>query len=163
MHLLIVPGLADGPILVCSEGLSFWGGVDPNTGVVIDAHHPQHGQSLAGKVVMMPTSRGSCSGSGVLLELAMNGHAPAALIFRENENILTLAALIATRMLNCGVVVMRLSSSEYDLLANKTTARLEGKQLIADDVSIALNDLPVSDLELTQEDNADLAGHCQVI
>ncbi len=77
MAILVVPTDVEGEIAVCSEGLSFWGGVDPDTGVVIDAHHDLHGQSVAGKIVLMPTSRGSCAGSGVLLELALNGHAPA--------------------------------------------------------------------------------------
>ena len=62
------------------------------TGEIVDAHHPQHGRSLAGQVVMMPTSRGSCTGSGVLLDLALNGRAPAALVFREAEDVLTLGA-----------------------------------------------------------------------
>jgi predicted aconitase with swiveling domain len=43
----IIPGQAEGPVLACDEGLSFWGGVDPATGRVIDAHHPLHGHSLA--------------------------------------------------------------------------------------------------------------------
>ena len=55
----ILPGLAEGPVLAMAEGLSFWGGVDPETARVIDAHHPAHGAGLAGAVVMMPTSRGS--------------------------------------------------------------------------------------------------------
>ena len=82
MSRCILAGHATGPVLACDEGLSFWGGVDGASGRVIDAHHPLHGQSLAGKVLVLPTSRGSCTGSGVLLELIQNGNAPAALIFR---------------------------------------------------------------------------------
>ena len=92
---LIVAADARGKVLQCDEGLSFWGGVDPNSGKIIDAYHPQVGERLAGRIVLMPTSRGSCSGSGVLLELAMNGLAPEALVFREAEDILTLGALVA--------------------------------------------------------------------
>ena len=95
MAQIIVPAEAKGAVLASSEGLSFWGGVDPASGKVIDAHHPLCGQSLAGQILLMPTSRGSCTGSGVLLELALNGHAPAALVFRDAEDILTLGALIA--------------------------------------------------------------------
>ena len=61
---VFVESAVKGKILVFQEGLSFWGGVDPDTGVIIDAHHPDHGASVSGKVVLMPTSRGSCSGSG---------------------------------------------------------------------------------------------------
>ncbi|MEC8710804.1 MAG: DUF126 domain-containing protein, partial [Pseudomonadota bacterium] len=86
------------PVLACDEGLSFWGGVDPDTGAIIDAHHPQRGAVVSGQIVMMPTSRGSCSGSGVLLALALGGKAPAALVFREPEETLSLGALVANRL-----------------------------------------------------------------
>ena len=109
---LLVQNDATGHVVTCSEGLSFWGGVDPDTGIIIDAHHPQHGVSLAGRIVLMPSSRGSCSGSGVLLQLARNGQAPAALVFRENEDILTLGAIIAGRLFDCPVAVVRLPSTK---------------------------------------------------
>ena len=51
--LAILPGRARGPVLASPEGLSFWGGVDPATGRVIDAHHPLHGQSLAGCILAL--------------------------------------------------------------------------------------------------------------
>ena len=77
----MVPGAADGELLYSDVGLSFMGGVDPSTGRVIDTHHPLHGQSVAGKVLALPSGRGSCSGSATLFELLLNGQAPAALIF----------------------------------------------------------------------------------
>jgi len=127
----IVAAAASGPVLVCDEGLSFWGGVDPETGRVIDAHHPQHGAALAGAVVMMPTSRGSCSGSGVLLALALNGHAPAALVFREGEDVLTLGALVAAWMYDRPVAVLRLSAAEYAALAMEPSAEVTPERLTA--------------------------------
>ncbi len=54
----ILAGAAHGQVLATDEGLSFWGGVDPLSGLVIDVHHPLCGQSLAGKVLVMPTTRG---------------------------------------------------------------------------------------------------------
>ncbi len=102
--LLIAPTTAEAELVVCHDGLSFWGGVDPETGLVIDAHHSLNGICLAGKIVMMPTSRGSCSGSGVLLQLALNGRAPAALIFHEEEEVLTLGALIASKMFELSLI-----------------------------------------------------------
>ena len=64
-------GAASGDVIFLEDGLSFWGGVDPDSGTIIDTHHPACGQPVTGKVVAMPTSRGSCSGSGVLLELSL--------------------------------------------------------------------------------------------
>ena len=58
-------GAASGDVIFLETGLSFWGGVDPDSGTIIDTHHSACGQSVTGKVVAMPTSRGSCSGSGV--------------------------------------------------------------------------------------------------
>ena len=158
MAKLIVPAEVEGPILVCSEGLSFWGGVDPESGKVIDAHHDQHGQSLAGRMVMMPTSRGSCSGSGVLLALALNGCGPAALIFREDEDILTLGALIAARMFDLPVAVLQLSDSEYEAVSKTGFARLTEDRLNADGLSLSLSPLAADHLALSAEDRAMLDG-----
>ena len=155
---LVVPADVEGETAVCSEGLSFWGGVDPDTGVVIDAHHDLHGKSVAGKIVLMPTSRGSCSSSGVLLELALNGHAPAALIFREDEEILTLGAAIASRMFGKSVGVVRLPALDYTALSSVRSARIHGNLLTADGISIDLNRESDVDLELTESDRSKLNG-----
>ena len=154
----IVPGQASGPILAFSEGLSFWGGVDPATGVVIDAHHPLCGESIAGRVVMMPTSRGSCTGSGVLLELALNGHAPAALIFREAEDILTLGALIAGRMFDKPLPVLRLDAPDYDALTKEQDARITPDGLASGALSLPLEPLRTDRLELSETDRELLDG-----
>ncbi len=106
--LSIIPGCGAADVLATDRGLSFWGGVDPLTGVVIDAGHPLCGQSLAGKVLVMPTTRGSCSGNGVMLDLALNGVSPAAIVFREAEDVVTLGAMIAERMFDRKVPVLRL-------------------------------------------------------
>lgn len=55
----ILAGVARGPVLATPEPLSFWGGVDPATGKIIDVHHPLHGRSIAGAVLMMPSDRKS--------------------------------------------------------------------------------------------------------
>jgi len=65
----ILGGTANGPIIATTEALIFWGGVDPATRLIIDVHHPQHGTSITGAILLMPSSWGSCTGSGVLLDL----------------------------------------------------------------------------------------------
>ena len=106
---IIVKANVKGEIFECNEGLSFWGGVDPGTGCIIDVHHPNHGNFLSTKFILMPTSRGSCSGSGVLLQLAQNGLAPAGLIFHETEEILTLGAIVADQLFDKKVAILRVS------------------------------------------------------
>ncbi|MTI44204.1 DUF521 domain-containing protein [Roseibium hamelinense] len=125
----LIPGTAEGPVLASEIGLSFWGGVDPDNGLVIDAHHPLRGQKISGKILMLPTSRGSCSGSGVLLELIHNGHAPAALIFREPEEVLTLGALVSQKVFGAGVPVLRASPEVFARLAKAENAEVTGTHL----------------------------------
>jgi predicted aconitase/predicted aconitase with swiveling domain len=154
----LVSGTAEGPIVAMHEGLSFWGGVDPATGRVIDVHHPAWGAELAGAIVLMPTSRGSCSGSGVLLELALNGRAPAALVFAEPEDTLTLGAIVAAEMFGRTVPVVRLGPDAFQALASATTARVTPTAIEADGRRVSLAALPDDKLALHAHDRAMLAG-----
>ncbi|MEO8243337.1 MAG: aconitase family protein [bacterium] len=154
----IITGQASGQVLATDEGLSFWGGVDPLTGLVIDAHHPLCGQSLSGKVLVMPTTRGSCSGSGVTLDLALNGLAPAAFVFREVEDIVTLGAMIAGRMFDRNVPVLRLGAEEFTAVATAHKVALTDTAMIVDGRTVPLNPLPVVNLTLTPQDRAMLDG-----
>ncbi len=88
-------GAGTGPLLVTDAPLSFLGGVDPATGMVIEAGHPLHGQSIAGRVLVFPHGKGSTVGSYVLYGLARNGVAPAAIVNEEAETIIAAGALIA--------------------------------------------------------------------
>lgn len=158
MNQVIIAGEAVGNILAADEGLSFWGGVNPQNGVVQDAHHPWHKQSLANKVLMFPTTRGSCSGSGVLLELIQNGHAPVALIFKEPESILTLGVIVAMHVFNLSIPVLRLNSDDFDQVASKKRAEIKGNRILAEDMEIDLTSSSQIELELSERDQAMLEG-----
>lgn len=153
----ILAGQASGKVIATDEGLSFWGGVDPETARVIDVHHPLHGECLAGAVLMMPTSRGSCSGSGVMLDLALNGRAPAALVFSEPEDVLTLGALIAAEMFGHPVPVLRLSPGDFAALAAQGTARI-GEVIEAGDLHLPVLPPATAALDLSDADRAMLDG-----
>lgn len=154
----ILPGHASGTIVATYEGLSFWGGLDAATGKVIDAHHPLHQQGLAGKIVMMPTTRGSCTGSGVFLELALNGHAPAALIFREHEDVVTLGAMIARRMFDRPVPIIQLDADEYDAVAKADKATITDEVLTTGELTFQLLPMSECSLDLSPQDQAMLDG-----
>ncbi|QEL22356.1 DUF521 domain-containing protein [Bosea sp. F3-2] len=156
----LLPGLASGPIVVMKEPLSFWGGVDPATGTVIDVHHPSHGTSLAGAVVLMPSSRGSCSGSGVLLELALSGRSPAALIFAGPEDTLTLGAIVAAEMFGRRIPVIRLPEAAFTALSSAAEAKIAPDAVSADGgrVHIPLSAAAHGDLQLSASDRRLLAG-----
>lgn len=87
-----------GRAVVLDEPLSLWGGMDPATGVVIDAHHPQRGVSLSGRVVVMPAGRGSSSSASVLAEAVRAGAAPAAFVLGEPDLILAIGAAVAAEL-----------------------------------------------------------------
>ena len=153
----LIAGDAQGPVLACTQGLSFWGGVDPATARVIDAHHPLHGADLAGRIVLMPTSRGSCSGSGVLLDMALNHRAPAALIFCEPEDVLTLGALVAAGMFQKSLPVLRVSTQDFARLAAQPHLRITPAAIHGDGLTLPLQPQPEV-LDLTAADRAMLDG-----
>ena len=154
----ILSGSADGPIIATEEALSFWGGVDPATGVVIDVHHPLHRICLTGGILMMPSSRGSCTGSGVLLDMALTGRAPAALVFSEAEDVLTLGALIAAEMFGKSLPVLRLSRDAFKMLSQAKSARIGAGTIEADGLIIPVEPPATAALDLTEADRAMLDG-----
>ena len=83
------------PVISSDVSLSFWGGIDPETGVVIDTTHPLHGICVAGSILCLPSGRGSCTASQVLLELVLNGKAPKALVLRDRDGLICVGALVA--------------------------------------------------------------------
>src|SRR5258708_28387199 len=122
----LVHGDAHGDVLFSDVGLSFWGGVDAATGRIIDSHHPLCGAVIAGKVLALPSGRGSCSGSGVLLELILNGHAPAALVFGSQEDILPLAIIIAEEVFGLSLPAVRLAPEDFGRLGSIAHLRVHG-------------------------------------
>lgn len=154
----ILPGQASGAILACNEPISFWGGVDPATGRVIDVHHPLAGQSIAGRVLVMPGTRGSCTGSGVLLDMVLNGHAPAALVFAEPEDVVTLGAMIGAAMFDRPLPVLRLTRDAFDALAQADHATITDTVIEAEGLVIPVAPPATSELELTDADRAMLDG-----
>jgi len=109
----LVAGHASGSALVLDEPLSFWGGLDPATGVVIDTHHSQRGEVLTGRVLVMPSGRGSSSSSYVLAEAIRAGTAPAAIILRETDGIVALGAIVARELYGVAVPIMTLGEAAY--------------------------------------------------
>ena len=88
-------GRAEGEALVSPEPIGFLGGVDPETGVILDQNHPLRGQSIADKILVFPHGKGSTVGSYTILRLARNGVAPRAMINATSEAITAVGAIIA--------------------------------------------------------------------
>ena len=91
----VYKGSARGPALVSSEAVSFYGGVDPATGKVVEKGHPLEGQVITGKVLVFPTGKGSTVGSYIIYDMKKRGTAPAAIVNKEIETIIAVGAIIA--------------------------------------------------------------------
>jgi predicted aconitase with swiveling domain len=105
---VLAGGVADGPALRLDEPLSLWGGVDPGSGEIIDARHPQRGTSVSGRVLVMASVRGSSSSSSVLAEMVRAGCAPAAILLGEADLILSVGAAVAEELYGIRVPIVQL-------------------------------------------------------
>jgi predicted aconitase/predicted aconitase with swiveling domain len=164
-----VKGRASGRLVGCGLELSFWGGVDPQTGEIIDRHHSLNGRFVNDGILAIPSGRGSCSGSGVLLELLLNGHAPRGLIFARNEEILTLGVLIAEELFGKTIPVVTLKPDDFEALLSANYVQIDSNRVSAfrdkpsqclssSGVAIAQSAPLVSSVWLTEGDKAILRG-----
>ena len=91
----IKAGSGTGMALVSPDPIGFLGGVDPDTGLVVESGHPLAGQSVSGRVLVFPTGKGSTVGSYTLYRLAKNGLAPVAIVNAQSEAIVAVGAIIS--------------------------------------------------------------------
>jgi predicted aconitase with swiveling domain len=115
----IYKGTAQGETLVTSLGISFFGGVDPDTGIIVEAGHELEGQSISGKVLVFPTGKGSTVGSYTLYRLKRNGLAPAAIVNAQCETITAVGCIIAE--------IPCIDQIPIDTLATGLTVRVDGE------------------------------------
>lgn len=114
----LAPGTADGRALVLREPLSLWGGIDPATGIIIDARHPRRGASVVGRVLVMPAVRGSSSSSSILAEAVRAGCAPAAILLGETDLILAVGAAVAEELYGRRVPVVQLAPDQLAAISD---------------------------------------------
>ncbi len=122
----VVAGSAQGEALVSREPLSLWGGYDQETGEIIDRRHPLSGQIAAGRILVLPHSRGSSTTTAVLLEAIRAGTAPAAILTTDEDTFFALAGVVAEEMYGSGIPILAVDHSAF--------ARLETGQQIQIDV-----------------------------
>lgn len=120
----LVPGTAAGPILVLDQPLSLWGGIDCETGRIIDRRHPQRGARVTSTMLVLPGGRGSSSSSSILAEAVRRGTAPAAILLGAIDEIIALGALVAIELYRAAPPIVVLSPDHYPLLASGDQGRL---------------------------------------
>ncbi len=91
----ISKGYAEGKVILTKDPLSFLGGVNPDNGVVIDSKHELYGKNMAGKILVIPSGKGSTVGSYILFQMAKNKTAPLAIVATEAEPIIATGAIMA--------------------------------------------------------------------
>lgn len=89
-------GKAEGEVIISHDPLSFLGGVDPDTGIVIDRGHHLYQKNISGKVLVIPSGKGSTVGSYVIFQMAKNNTAPLAIIAKEAEPIIATGTIMAS-------------------------------------------------------------------
>ena len=110
----IVPGSARGKAIVSTRSISFWGGLNPRTGEIIDHRHDRSGTIISGEIFVFPQGKGSSTGSAVLMESIKAGTAPAAIINTKVDPVLALGAIVADEMYHKTVPVIVLSREDFD-------------------------------------------------
>ncbi len=112
----VVAGIAKGEVLVTSQSISFWGGVDPAAGLINDPRHELFGQSIAGKVLAFPFGKGSSTGSLIMLELARVGKAPAAIVNVRTEPILATGPIVSKHFYGRQIPIISLDENSFRML-----------------------------------------------
>jgi len=126
----VVAGDARGDALVAQEPLSFWGGYDFQTGLIIDRHHPLAGARAAGRVLAVPASKGSSTTTAVLLEAVRAGTAPAAILTVGVDPFFALASIVADVMYGKSFPVVALTADEFATLSTGMRLTVSASGLI---------------------------------
>ena len=118
---VLIPGrAAAATALALTAPISFWGGVDPKSGLVADPRHPENGQLISGKVLLVPETVGSSSAAAILLELVHGKRAPAAIVLHEPDAILLLGLIVAKEMGYETPIALRLDRAQFAALNGKS-------------------------------------------
>ena len=91
----IYKGIVEGKALVSKDGISFYGGVDPDTGDIVEVGHELEGQTVSGKILVFPSGKGSTVGSYTMYRMMKNNTAPAAIINSEIDTIIAVGCIIS--------------------------------------------------------------------
>jgi uncharacterized protein len=124
-EVLLDGGAAHAAALALTAPISFWGGVNPKTGEIADTRHPQFGQCISKRVLLIPATVGSSSAAAVLLELVHAHRAPAAIVLHEPDAILLLGLIVAREMGYETPIALRLDAGHFAALNDQDVTVFE--------------------------------------
>jgi len=117
---VIRQGQAEGEALVSQQPIGFFGGVDAETGLIVESGHELEGESISGRILVFPRGKGSTVGSYTLYRLARKGLAPAGIINAQSEAIVAVGAIIAEiPMVDC-IDISRLETGDIVSIEDNT-------------------------------------------
>jgi predicted aconitase with swiveling domain len=121
----IIEGAASGVALASTEPVSFWGGYDQVTGEIIDRRHPLSGEIAAGRILVLPYTRGSSTSTAILLESVRAGVAPAGLVTDRADVFLALASVVAAEMYTNGFPMVAVSRDDFESIQSGDLVEIE--------------------------------------
>ena len=122
----LVDGDGSGLILATRQNISFWGGVAPETGRIVDPRHEHFNRTIAGKVLVFPYGKGSAAAPLVLLELSRQGTLPAAIVNIEADPLLVAGPIISKHFYNRTIPLILVSTAAFDRFKTGAFARVNG-------------------------------------
>jgi hypothetical protein len=120
----LVEGTAEAEALVLDEPISLWGGLDPRTGRIVEGGHPQHGAIVTGRILVLPSGRGSSSSATVLAEAIRLGTAPSGIVLREVDEILAVGAIAADELYGTSIPIFVADGESYGTIRSGDVLRL---------------------------------------
>ncbi|MGA3111428.1 MAG: DUF126 domain-containing protein [Candidatus Bathyarchaeia archaeon] len=121
---IIYKGKAEGEALVTNQPISFYGGVDPNTGIIIEKGHELQGKSVKHKILVFPTGKGSTVGSYTLYRMKKNDTAPAGMINKECETVVAVGVIISEIPCVDKIDILKIRTGDWILIENDAVSKL---------------------------------------
>lgn len=123
-----VSGKREGELLTTDQPISFWGGVDPEKGIINDPRHRLFGESVAGKILAFPYGKGSAAAPMVILELVRAKKAPAALVLKEVDPLLLSGPVLCKHFYGETIPVVSIDNEGFQLLKTGQHAVVDGSK-----------------------------------
>lgn len=111
----LVAGQARGKVISSTEMFSFWGGFNPNTGIIVDHHHPLWNVDITNQILVMPRGKGSSTGSPILVDAIMSKNSPQAIILNEVDEIIALGAIVCEQFFNVTIPIIVLNDEDFQI------------------------------------------------
>jgi uncharacterized protein len=124
----LLSGTGRGTVLKLTEPLNAWGGLDADSGLIVHHSHPQRGQSVAGRVLVMPQSRGSGTNAQVFAQAWANGRGPVAVVLGAPDYVLCVGAVVSRELYRVSCPVVIADPAAYDALSDGDEVAVEASE-----------------------------------